>query len=343
MNVQYLLREARYYKKLGKGHFKRMLIKFILAKTLLSKLVNKTIYNKIYSSRIKKQSEKIKPKLLQIETTNFCNAKCIMCPHIYMKRKQKNMSQEEFIKICKNILPYENIELMVLSGFGEPFIDSGLIDKIKWINQNYPKMQIDLYTNASLLTTQVIEEFLKLKIHKINFSINGTEKSYQKIMKLDYGNTKKNIIYFLKKRKENKINYPLVNLSLMIIEENKNEIEKIINFWENKVDSVMAYLPSDWAGKLKISSINKNPFPKKRWPCQILWNSITVDVEGNFIMCCRDYESKIKFGNLLKENILKIKGSKKFKDLLKNQLDYKFNTPICSSCDNSFDSSLNWW
>ena len=68
----------------------------------------------------------------------------------------------------------------------------------------------------------------------------------------------------------------------------------------------------------------------------------TLDVDGNVIMCCRDYESKAKFGNVFKQDIKKIRNSKKYQDLLKKQLKYNFSTPICNTCDNSFDSSLDW-
>ena len=44
----------------------------------------------------------------------------------------------------------------------------------------------------------------------------------------------------------------------------------------------------------------------------------------------------------LKEDIKEIRNSKPYKDLLEKQLNFDFNTPVCSKCDNSFDSSLDW-
>ena len=344
MGISYLLKEAKYYKNLGKGHLKRMFIKFILAKTPAKRMVNTHFYNQFYSKLIKNKIKKLKPSVLQIENTNFCNAKCIMCPHTVMKRKGKIMTQREFIKICKNVIDYEPISLVTITGFGEPLMDKGIIEKIEWLNKNYPKIDVDIYTNASLLTPEISEKLLSLKIHKINFSINGTEKSYHRIMGLNYAKTKENILNFLKKKKDLSKKYPLTNVSLMIIKENQNELNRVINFWRNKTDSIMAYAPSDWAGSYKNSSIiTRTPFKNKRWPCFALFSSITVDVSGNVVMCCRDYESKVKFGNLLKENIKNIRNSKNFRELLKNQLNYRFNTPVCCSCDNSFDSSLDWW
>ncbi|MEM3405618.1 MAG: radical SAM/SPASM domain-containing protein [Candidatus Pacearchaeota archaeon] len=342
MYLSYLVKEAKYYRNLGKGHLRRMLIKFLLAKTPLSFTVNSSFYNLFYNSLIKNKGKKLNPSILQIENTNICNARCIMCPHIYMKRKQKIMKQEQFVKICKNVLPYSKINLITLTGFGEPLIDKELDKKVKWINENYPSIDIDIYTNASLLNSEVTERLLKLRLHKINFSINGTEKTYKKIMGLEYERTKKNILNFLKRKKELKKIYPLTNISLMILKENKKEINKVIDFWEDKVDSVMAYTASDWAGQLKNKRIIIKPsFKNKRWPCIALWKNITVDVEGNVIICCRDYESKVKFGNLLKDNYREIE--KKIKIIRNKHLKNDFSIPLCNNCDNSFDSSLDWW
>ena len=39
------------------------------------------------------------PKVIYIETTNLCNAKCIMCPHERITRNPPYMKDEVFYKI----------------------------------------------------------------------------------------------------------------------------------------------------------------------------------------------------------------------------------------------------
>ena len=39
---------------------------------------------------------------------------------------------------------------------------------MQFINKKYPKLQIDIYTNASLLNKKLSEELLKTNLHKIN-------------------------------------------------------------------------------------------------------------------------------------------------------------------------------
>jgi radical SAM protein with 4Fe4S-binding SPASM domain len=326
------------------GSIKRIGTKFILAKTPLRKVVNTGIYSRIYEKKIKKKSKKIKPKFIQIENTNLCNARCIMCPHTIMKREKRTMKQEDFERIVENIINnYPTIKRITITGFGEPFADKEIIKKIKFLNEKFQYIEIDIYTNASLLTRKMSDEILNSEVHKINFSINGTGNTYGKMMGLDYENTIKNVSYFLKKKKELGKKFPLANISFMIVRENEKDIENFQKFWMNRADSVMIYPPSDWAGRKKINYSSPIPFRKKRWACGALWNYITVDVGGNIIMCCRDYESEIKFGNLLKENAKEIYEGKDMNEIREKQSRRDFSMPICNNCDNSFDSSMEWW
>ena len=129
MSIKHLFKEVRYYKKLD-GSLKRIGTEFTLAKTPLKKGVNNSSYNSIYNKKIKQHTKKIKPVFIQIENTNFCNTKCLMCPHGIMKRKKKTMSQHNFEKIIKNIVKdYSSIKTVIITGFGEPFMDVKLIQK----------------------------------------------------------------------------------------------------------------------------------------------------------------------------------------------------------------------
>ncbi len=70
------------------------------------------IFKKIIFNIIRKRKE-IFPKILSIEFTSACNAKCIMCPQPEMDRKKENMSFElieKIIKDCKN-KPLKKINL----------------------------------------------------------------------------------------------------------------------------------------------------------------------------------------------------------------------------------------
>ncbi|MEM4270772.1 MAG: radical SAM/SPASM domain-containing protein [Candidatus Pacearchaeota archaeon] len=343
MNFWYLLKEIKYYKKRD-SNLKRAFYKFLFYKTPLSRFVNTWFYNYFYQKQVDKFTRIYKPTILQIENTNFCNARCIMCPHSIMKRKQKIMKFKDFKKIVDNVLSnYSTIRLLIITGFGEPLFDKNILEKIDYVNKNYPHIKIDLYTNAGLLSKELSNKLLNMNIHKINFSINALEKNYKEIMGLDYNLVSRNIFYFCQRKKELKKEYPLINFSLMILKQNARDIKDFIKLWEKHGDSIMSYMPLNWAGSKKVDTVSEVKMKKKRWPCLPLWQNITVDVDGNIIMCCQDYESRVVFGNALKQPIKEIMNSKKFKKVRELHKKGIFNMPVCNTCDNWVNSSFSWW
>ena len=79
------------------------------------------------------------PILLNIETTNICNANCIFCAYQYQEREQKFMD----INLCHNIVDQyialggKNISLIPV--VGDPLTDLNFIDKIKYAS-NMPQI-----------------------------------------------------------------------------------------------------------------------------------------------------------------------------------------------------------
>ncbi|MCX6750918.1 MAG: SPASM domain-containing protein [Candidatus Pacearchaeota archaeon] len=103
-------------------------------------IVNSGIYNLIYDDRIKKSIEKLNKKYpwgVDIGVTNLCNAECIMCPHSKLK-KMGTMDMKLYKKIIDNCHKL-NIKIITLSFFGEPFLDKGLIEKIKYAKEKKMK------------------------------------------------------------------------------------------------------------------------------------------------------------------------------------------------------------
>jgi len=55
-----------------------------------------------------------KPHIFNIETTNYCNMTCVMCPRtIYMTRKNVWIDDQMFKDLLENINPYSNENLEI--------------------------------------------------------------------------------------------------------------------------------------------------------------------------------------------------------------------------------------
>lgn len=92
-----------------------------------------------------------KPSFLQLEITNVCNAKCIMCPHVYQGNAgAKHLSADTFSHL-EELLPY--IEVAVLHGNGEPFANPNFEEYLD-IYRKY-EIAISACTNLSIFNAKV--------------------------------------------------------------------------------------------------------------------------------------------------------------------------------------------
>lgn len=92
-----------------------------------------------------------KPTFLQLEITNYCNAKCIMCPHVYQGNAgAKHLNKETFMHL-EELLPY--IEVAVLHGNGEPFMNPSFAEYLKEYRRY--GIAISTCTNLSIFDSQI--------------------------------------------------------------------------------------------------------------------------------------------------------------------------------------------
>src|SRR5918912_915819 len=71
------------------------------------------------------------PEIVQIESTNICNAKCVFCPRDEMHRRQGIMSFDLFRKIVDECADLR-ISHVRMHNYGEAFIDKRLVGKVRY-------------------------------------------------------------------------------------------------------------------------------------------------------------------------------------------------------------------
>jgi len=71
------------------------------------------------------------PDIVQIESTNLCNAKCVFCPRDEMHRQQGVMDMALFQKIVDECAALGVTHVRV-HNYGEPFLDRQLVEKVRY-------------------------------------------------------------------------------------------------------------------------------------------------------------------------------------------------------------------
>ncbi|MEE1086820.1 MAG: SPASM domain-containing protein [Schaedlerella sp.] len=111
------------------------------------------------------------PSEVQIESTNICNARCIMCSHSYDKNHNGGVIGEAFLENMIEILPF--LRMVYLHGNGEPFLNPALPKMIKAMAQYEIRFMTN--TNLSILTDEILECIQKY-FTEINISCDGAVK-----------------------------------------------------------------------------------------------------------------------------------------------------------------------
>jgi MoaA/NifB/PqqE/SkfB family radical SAM enzyme len=111
------------------------------------------------------------PKVVRIETTNHCNARCTFCPRASMDRKKGFMAQELFGKIVAECVG-RGVSVLHLHNFGEPLMDIRLPQRIRFAKDR-GIASIKIFSNGSLLCNGLAEELLNSGLDEIKISMDG--------------------------------------------------------------------------------------------------------------------------------------------------------------------------
>lgn len=315
-------------------------IKRVFHSVFFSSFVQESsLYEKLLFKQQSKVIEKYKEKpfCVRIENTNVCNGHCIMCPRDSMRRKQGFMPEEIFRKAVDEAAEI-GVEYINLHNFGEPLLDKDIGEKIIYAKKRGIKT-VSTNSNGSVLNEDMAERLIKSGLDKLFISIDAFGKeSYEKVrIGLNYDALVKNINNFIKIRKESGQSKPELAVNFVVVKENKKEVQNFIRNWKNIADHVSISFSHDWAGDKKDLDIEENNYLSL---CRLLWTELTVAWNGDYILCCQDYDGKVILGNVLKNSIKEVWQGEKINFFREKQLkEGRKNLPLCKSCKlNTF-----WW
>lgn len=247
----------------------------------------------------------MEPKIIYIETTNLCNAKCIMCPHERITRYPNFMSDDIFnkaLKDCKK-MKMKNKQIF-LHKEGEPLLDPKIMERLKCFANEFSKdNEVGINTNAMLLTKEKTLEFIDSGANLIFFSVDGVNKEqYEKIrINLDYDIVEKNIIYFLETCKNRNVKIRIV-MQMLVQSDNDIRIHEFIRKWEDYpceiyIKRMHGYLDGGHSSQSK--RIEKQQIST----CEDPFRIAVVYTSGDVGLCCWDYNNEYSIGNIMENEI----------------------------------------
>lgn len=123
------------------------------------------------------------PEKIQLETTDLCNAKCIMCSHSYEPGSGTDVLKNGILDRLSEVLPY--LKTIILHGNGEPFLKANISEYLD-ILSGYG-IRFITNSNMSILTDDILRH-LKDNFDELNVSCDGHNRELYEAVRvgLDY-------------------------------------------------------------------------------------------------------------------------------------------------------------
>lgn len=273
---------------------------------------------------------------VRIENSTICNYDCIVCPHgADFLRKRIIMSQgifEELLNKVKKEAP--QITECTISGFGEAFIDKGILDKIIYaIRSGY---NVHVLTNGSLCTFEDILRMFVNGIKSLRFSFHSEDPNYYRLLTNTTIESK-----FLRVKKI--INYAIdkaphdtkIIITAVLPRFFECTAERLINEYADRC-FLEIWKPHNW---INTKNYRKKGKPIKTTCGRPLSGPLQIQVSGEVVSCCFCYNNQITLGNLRSQTLEEIFNSEVFLSLLEHHKNGTIQESdlICKHCDQLLD------
>jgi len=285
------------------------------------------------------------PSQIMVDVTEYCNLKCIHCPHPVFQGSDLwsgaqldfNLHKKLIDEIKQDGLGHCNY--IRYTSNGEPLIHKKFLEMVQYTNKTVPSVPINVTTNGRLLTEKKAIALLEAGVDVFDVSLDAFyDETYSKIrVKGDLNVTRKNVLKLIDLIKKNKFKSKLI-VSYVEQELNKNETNLFEKFWkEAGADFVVIRQQHSAAGAVeeRKDSMILNQVENKieRKPCLYPWERLILSPTGYIGYCPGDWKYKSKFVKFSQTTIKKVWNGEFMNELRKAHMTNDFSChKFCGNC-----------
>ena len=281
------------------------------------------------------------PDRVYIESTNYCNLKCIMCPTGLgvIQRPKGYMDMKLYRAIIQEIGPL--VGSAVLHSWGEPLMHPELFEMIRIGKRHGVRMETS--TNITILNTERARAVLDAGLDVLYLAMDGaTKETYERVrVNAKWEKSLRNIEGLLDLKA--KMGAPTqVIMQIIAMNETRADVESFLERWRRpEVDQVNVKHLDTWGDQVDAITGHKlagERIPMKRVPCPNLWYHGYIFWDGSLTSCERDYDIKTPLGNVRDGGVLKTWNGPAMQELRRKHREGTFTAPACAKC-----VEWSWW
>ncbi|MBI5248857.1 MAG: radical SAM protein [Desulfomonile tiedjei] len=252
-------------------------------------------------------------RVLDVETTNVCNARCSFCAYRFRKRPSGIMSLDLFSALVDRYVVYGGGDLSLTPLVGDPLVDKDLIRKIRRARSHPSIKEISFATNLIALDRHGAENLLTSGVNWIFVSTSiGNRDMYRTIYGVDkYERVMANLFTLLKTN--NELGRPVsISVSLRCSKPYRKVFSSA--HYRRAVELLGRYISIidddyvNWTGLIREEDLPAgNKFRRvrdRKEPCEQLYHGLQVHVNGDVsLCCCVDIHGDLLVGNVHEDSI----------------------------------------
>lgn len=268
-----------------------------------------------------------------VEPGNYCNLNCTTCANNLLTRPKGQMNILLYKKIIDEIAKENPFTRLWLDFYGEP-----LLQKFKiYYMIDYARKQglknININTNGTLLDKEMAEMLLDSQISFISIDCDGFSKDVYEGIRIGANRdvTYANIEYILQRKKELGLKQPIIEIKIMEMEENKHEIQQVLDYWRARGAWTTTRRLISWAGMCEDIAPEVNA---DRVACGNAVGILPITWDGKAVNCVMDVDAKFVCGDVNEESIKDI-WSKRNENMVIKHMEHRFDElpDICKNCN----------
>jgi hypothetical protein len=268
------------------------------------------------------------PRLVRIETTNACNARCTICPHRDLRRPIQRMDDDLFTRIIDECAA-EACREVHLHNFGEPLLDDRLADRVRYAKQR-GIAKVKIFSNGSLLDERRSRALIEAGLDELKVSFDGaTREEFERIRApLQFDRVVENLCRAVALRNE-----LLSPMKIYVACCSTTDKQETMAMLEKVVDGFSFGKIHNWAGQA-----GTNGRRRIRKPCSRLWRTFTVLASGDVGLCCLDYDGQHLLGRIGSgTSIRETWRSAAYREVrLRHKQGRQAEIALCKECSKSF-------
>ncbi len=244
------------------------------------------------------------PRRINVELTNHCNQRCVLCPRLGFTRPLGMMDPELFEDIARECGRHKTS--LWLHFLGEPLLHPDALQMVR-VAKEAGVAQVGMSTNAVTLGSS-IDALLDSGLDRLECSMDALgREAYLAMRGRDHhGRAVRNVERLLERKRERGLDLPITSIQFMRTEEVERELRAVVERWRPHLgsrDFVMTIDPAPFGGAISAAPSESRG---ERPPCPWLFESLVVLQDGSVTMCGADWDARAPLGSLRDRSIAEI-------------------------------------